>query len=85
MTMQVIRASELARKTSEILERVVMGESVRVMRNRTEVAHLVPARRTMTCQQAIAGLVGQLPPGEGEAWLRESRGDFDEGIRNPWE
>jgi len=83
--MQTISASDLARNTSAILERILLGETVRVLRNRTEIAHIVPARRTMTAAQAIAGIGGRLTPEEGEAFLRDSRGDFDEEVRNPWE
>jgi antitoxin (DNA-binding transcriptional repressor) of toxin-antitoxin stability system len=83
--MQFISASDLARNTSAILERILMGETVSVMRNRTEIAHIVPAKRTMTVGQAIAGLEGGLSPAQGESWLKESRGDFDEAVRNPWE
>ncbi len=83
--MQTISASDLARNTSAVLERILRGESVSVMRNRTEVAHLVPARRTMTAAQAIARIRGLLTPTQGEAWLRDSRGDFDQEVHDPWE
>jgi antitoxin (DNA-binding transcriptional repressor) of toxin-antitoxin stability system len=56
--MDTISASDLARNTSAILR----GESVSVTRNRTEIAHIVPAKRTMTVAQAIAGLEGGLSP-----------------------
>jgi hypothetical protein len=55
------------------------------MRNRTEIAHIVPAKRTMKAAQAIAGLEGGLSPAQGESWLKDSRGEFDEEVRNPWE
>ena len=83
--MRIVSASDLARNTSAILERILMGESVSVMRNRTEIAHIVPARRTMTAAQAIAGLEGGLSPAQGENWLKDSRGEFDEEVGNPWE
>ena len=83
--MQIISASDLARNTSAILERILRGETVRVMRNRTEIAHIVPAKRTMNAEQAIAGLVGGLSPAQGLSWLKDSRGEFDEEVRNPWE
>jgi antitoxin (DNA-binding transcriptional repressor) of toxin-antitoxin stability system len=82
--MRVISASDLARNTSAILERVLIGETVSVMRNRTEVAHIVPAKRSMTAAQAIAGLEGKLTPAQGDSWLRDSRGEFDEEVRDPW-
>ena len=83
--MQTISASDLARNTSAILERILLGETDRVLRNRTEIAHIVPAKRTMTAAQAIAGLEGGLSPAQGESWLKDSRGEFDEEVRNPWE
>jgi antitoxin (DNA-binding transcriptional repressor) of toxin-antitoxin stability system len=83
--MPIISASDLARNTSAILERILMGETIRVMRNRTEIAHIVPAKRTMKAAQAIAGLEGGLSPAQGESWLKDSRGEFDEEVRNPWE
>lgn len=82
--MQTISASDLARNTSAILERIFLGETVSVMRNRTEIAHLVPPRRTMNAAQAIAGLGGKLTPAQGESWLKESRGDFEDEVRDPW-
>jgi len=35
---------------------------------------------TMTAAQAIAGLEGTLTPAQGDAWLKDSRGEFDENI-----
>jgi antitoxin (DNA-binding transcriptional repressor) of toxin-antitoxin stability system len=84
MKMHVISASDLARNTSEILERILVGESISVMRNRTEIAHIVPAKRTMKAAQALDGLAGKLTPAEGNAWLKESRGDFNEAVTDPW-
>jgi antitoxin (DNA-binding transcriptional repressor) of toxin-antitoxin stability system len=85
MNMQIISASDLARNTSAILERILMGETVSVIRNRTEIAHIIPAKRTMTAAQAIAGVEGGLSPAQGESWIKDSRGEFDEEVRNPWE
>lgn len=82
--MQIISASDLARKTSAVLERILTGETVSVVRNRTEIAHIVPARRTMTAAQAIAGLSGKLTPAQADAWLNDSRGEFDEEVPDPW-
>jgi antitoxin (DNA-binding transcriptional repressor) of toxin-antitoxin stability system len=82
--MRIVSASDLARNTSTILERILLGESVSVMRNRTEIAHIVPARRTMTAAHALAGRDGGLSPAQGESWLKDSRGDFEDEVRNPW-
>ena len=84
MKMHVISASDLARKTSAVLERILMGEAVTVIRNRSEIAHIVPARRTMTAEQAIAGLAGKLTPAQADSWLNDSRGEFNEELPAPW-
>jgi hypothetical protein len=38
----------------------------------------------MNAAQAIAGLEGKLTVTEGESWLKESRGEFVEEVRDPW-
>jgi hypothetical protein len=38
----------------------------------------------MTAREALAGLEGVLTPEEADAWLKDSRGDFDESARDPW-
>jgi len=84
MKIQVISASDLARNTSTILERILTGETVSVMRNRTEIAHIIPAKRNITAAQAIAGIGGKLTPAQGDSWLKDSRGEFEEEVTNPW-
>jgi antitoxin (DNA-binding transcriptional repressor) of toxin-antitoxin stability system len=84
MKMQFVSASDLARHTSAILKRILTGETVSVMRNGTEIAHLVPPRQTMTAAQAIAGLQGKLTTAQGDSWLKDSRGEFDEEVKDPW-
>jgi len=50
-----------------------------------EAVNIVPFSRTMTAEQAIIGLEVKLSPAQGDAWLKDSRGEFDEEVRNPWE
>ena len=82
--MQIISASDLARNTSAILERILTGETVSVMRNRTEIAQIVPAKRTISASQAISGLGEKLTAAQGDSWLKDSRGEFDEEVTDPW-
>lgn len=42
------------------------------------------ARPTMTAAQALAGLRPVLTPRQAADWLRDSRGAFDEDVRDPW-
>ncbi len=84
--MPTISATELARNIREILDMVTdRGDVVMVERNRRVVARIMPPERTMTAAQALAELRPALTPGQAAAWLKESRGAFDEAVRDPWE
>lgn len=83
--MQTISATELARHTRQILDRVAgRGETVAVERNHVTIAWITPAEVSMTAAQALAGLRPLLTPRQGASWQRDSRGDFDETPRDPW-
>jgi antitoxin (DNA-binding transcriptional repressor) of toxin-antitoxin stability system len=84
--METISATELARNTREILDKVASrGETVAIERNRTMIAQIVPPERTMTALQALAGLaLPALTPTQASAWLKDSRQDFSDAVRDPW-
>ncbi len=84
--MQTISATELARNTREILDMVASrGESVAIERNGTMVAHIVPAQRTMSASQALAGLnLPMLTREQASSWHKDSKEDFGDGVRDPW-
>ncbi|MDW6023448.1 hypothetical protein SAZ10_16995 [Mesorhizobium sp. BAC0120] len=84
--MQTVSATELARNTREILDMVAgRGEVVMVERNHTVIARIAPPERVMTATQALAGLQPVMTAAQAAAWRKESRGAFDEAIRDPWE
>jgi len=84
--MLTISATDLARNTREILDAVASrGETVEVQRNQTVVARIMPPQRTMTAAQAFEGLrIPALTTTQADNWLRDSRGEFDETVRDPW-
>lgn len=84
--MQTISATDLARNTREILDKVaIRGESVIIERNRAMIAQIIPPPQTMTASQALAELMlPMLTPAQASAWLRDSKGDFGDGVRDPW-
>jgi antitoxin (DNA-binding transcriptional repressor) of toxin-antitoxin stability system len=83
--MQTISATELARNTSKILDRVISrGEGVAVERNRAVIAQIVPAVRTMTAAEALSSLELGLTREHAAAWLKDSRQGFDQTVRDPW-
>lgn len=84
--MRTISATQLARNTREILDKVASnGESVVIERNETVIAQIVPPARTMTAAQALARLrLPMLTPKQAAAWFKDSTGDFDESVHDPW-
>ncbi len=84
--MQRISATDLARHTREILDRVVhRGETLAVERNHSVIAKLLPAELTMTATQALTGLpLPMLTDVQAAAWLNDSQEGFDQALHNPW-
>ena len=84
--MQIITATDLARNTRKILDQVASrGETVAIERNHIVVAKIVPPEQTMTAAQALDGLQPMLTPTQAAEWLRDSKEEFDQTIRDPWE
>jgi antitoxin (DNA-binding transcriptional repressor) of toxin-antitoxin stability system len=84
--MQTVSATELARNTREILDMVAGGgEIVMVERNRTVIARIAPPERIMTAAQILAELRPAMTPEQARSWAKESRGTFDDAVRDPWE
>ncbi|KVL93086.1 type II toxin-antitoxin system Phd/YefM family antitoxin [Burkholderia stagnalis] len=83
--MPTITATELARHTRQILDLVAQRhETVVVERNQTAIARLVPAEPVMNAEQALDGLPTSLGAEDAARWLRDSRTDFEDGVRDPW-
>jgi len=84
--MENVTATELARNTRAILDKVaVRGEVVIIERNHTMIAQIMPPPQTMTAAQALAGLtLPMLTPAQASAWLNDSKGDFGGAVRDPW-
>jgi antitoxin (DNA-binding transcriptional repressor) of toxin-antitoxin stability system len=84
--MQTISATELARNTREVLDKVVsLGEIVAIERNSVMIAQIMPSQRSMTAVQALAGLsFAPLSAALAAAWLADSKADFNNAARDPW-
>ena len=85
--MQTISATDLARKTREILDKVVnQGVSMGIERNHAMIAQIIPPQQNMTATLALAGLsLPMLTPTQAIAWLKDSKEELGDGERNPWE
>lgn len=84
--MQTISATELARNSREVLDRVATrGETVAVERNHALIALVVPAEPNMTATQTLAGLPRPMfSAAQAAAWLNDSRQNSDDAVPDPW-
>jgi len=85
--MDTISATELARNTSDILDKVTSrGQTLGISRNNALIAQLSPPTRSMTASQILAGIkLSVFSPKEGHEWLKTSQQGFDDSVANPWE
>ena len=89
--MLTISATDLARNTREILDKVASrGETVAIERNHTLIAQIMPPQRTMTAAQALDGLaLPMLTRAQANAWMKDSKKQgskekFGDAVRDPW-
>ena len=94
--MLTISATDLARNTREILDKVASrGETMAIERNRTLIAQIMPTQRTMTATQALDGLpLPMLTRAQAKAWINDSKEEgskqegssepFSDVVRDPW-
>lgn len=84
--MKTITATELARNFRQYLDQVEhQGEELVVVRNKHQVAKIVPGPVTMTAIEALADLYRTLPVDAGKNWLRDSRiGATAKELRDAW-
>ncbi len=82
--MRTVNATDLARQTRDILDRASRGETIVVERNHLPIAHIGPPQRMMTAREALEGLSTRLTPEQARVWAEDSRGTFDDAVRDPW-
>lgn len=84
--MPTVTATDLARNTREILDKITsQGASIDIERNHVMIARIVPPEQFMTAEEALHGLRPMLTKKQASAWLKDSKGNFDPKIRDPWE
>ena len=85
--MDTVSATELARNTSDILDKVTSrGQTLGISRNNALIARLSPPLLSMTASQVLAGIkLPWLSPGQADEWLNDSKQGFDDSVANPWE
>lgn len=80
-----LSATDVARRFSEVLNRVAAGEEIEVVRNGASVALLTPPRVRLLPASRLRALLERLPPVDSEFAedLREIRREVGP-PENPW-
>ena len=86
--MQTVTATELARRLREILDGVEFrGDALTIVRNKREIAQLLPGPQQMRAKQTFFDLYGIVGEEAAAGWRKD--GDvvesIEEGIRDPWD
>jgi antitoxin (DNA-binding transcriptional repressor) of toxin-antitoxin stability system len=86
LIMETISATDLARNTRKILDKVASrGETVVIERNHTLIAKIGPPDQLMSASQVLAGIIFPvLTLKQSTAWVKDSKGAFSDVIGDPW-
>ena len=85
--MITITATEMARQLRAVLDRVEFrGESVTVVRNKREIARIVPGAQELRAREAFMDIQGLVGEEAAATWYADSRNDrtLQGELRDPW-
>ena len=86
--MQTVTATELARRLREILDGVEFrGDALTIVRNKREIARLLPGPQQMRAKQTFFDLHGIVGEKAATEWRQDGNipETLEEGIRDPWD
>jgi len=86
--MGTMTATEFAKNIKKTLDRLEFsGEEIIIIRNKQQIARLIPGSHHLTALEAMADLYQTLPPDAAKEWGKESRinGTLSEEMRDPWD
>jgi antitoxin (DNA-binding transcriptional repressor) of toxin-antitoxin stability system len=86
--MGIMTATEFAKNIKKTLDRLEFsGEEIIIIRNKHQIARLIPGSHHLTALEAMADLYQTLPPDAARDWEKESRmsGTLSEEMRDPWD
>lgn len=83
--MVTVTATDLARRTNQVLDTLAHGESVTIKRNNTVLGTITPPQRAVTVREAFER-IRQISREVGERFKTDIRNmDFDDEVRDPWQ
>lgn len=83
--MTTVTATDLARRTNQVLDALARGESVTITRNNTVLGTISPPARAVTLREAFERLP-KMSRNTAERYKADIRvADFDDEVRDPWQ
>jgi len=83
--MATVTATDLARRTNQVLDTLAHGESVTIKRNNTVLGTITPPQRPVTVREAFQRMQ-KISPQVGDRFKADIRDmDFDNEVRDPWQ
>ncbi|MEQ5840782.1 type II toxin-antitoxin system Phd/YefM family antitoxin [Paraburkholderia acidicola] len=83
--MTVVTATDLARRTNQVLDTLAHGESVTIKRNNTVLGTITPPQRPVTVREALERMQ-KISREVGERFKADVRDmGFDDEVRDPWQ
>ena len=83
--MAIVTATDLARRTNQVLDTLAHGESVTIKRNNTVLGTITPPQRPVTVREAFERMQ-KISRQVGERFKADVRDmGFDDEVRDPWQ
>jgi antitoxin (DNA-binding transcriptional repressor) of toxin-antitoxin stability system len=83
--MTTVTATDLARRTNQVLDALARGESVTITRNNTVLGTISPPARAVTLREAFERLP-KISRDAAERYKADIRdAGFDDEVRDPWQ
>lgn len=83
--MTTVTATDLARRTNQVLDALARGESVTITRNNTVLGTINPPARAVTLREAFER-IPTMSPDVADRYMADIRhADFDDEVRDPWQ
>ncbi len=83
--MAIVTATDLARRTNQVLDTLAHGESVTIKRNNTVLGTITPPQRPGTVREAFQRMQ-KISPEIGDRFKADIRAmGFDDEVRDPWQ
>lgn len=85
--MTIMTVTEFSRNLGSVFDRIEhKNEEIILVRNKHQIARIIPGPSSINALEAMSDLHGTLPETAGETWVQDSRiNDSIDKIKNSWD